>query len=177
MLGRCGVMYRDACISDCGRYRYALNRTWAGGVPNVAIFAMLNPSTADADIDDPTIRRCVAFAKSWGCNGLDVVNLFSLRATDPKELLRVSHDEAVGPLTMEAWERTIIEARRFGEPTDVAAGGALHRSLRHQADTALGWLDGWGVRVHCLGLTKEGLPRHPLYLPKTAPLRSLDGAR
>lgn len=79
-------------------YRYRLTRTWdqclvCNRPP--AVFVMLNPSTADASLDDPTIRRCVGFAKAWGCPGLTVVNLYALRSADPKALW--SHPDPVGP--------------------------------------------------------------------------------
>lgn len=76
---------RGAVISDDGRYRYRLWRTWAPELPRMA-WIMLNPSTADAEVDDPTIRRCVGFAKREGCGGIEVVNLYAYRSTDPSVL-------------------------------------------------------------------------------------------
>ena len=78
-------MNQGATISDCGRYRYGLWRIWNWQLPN-AVFIMLNPSTADAETDDPTIRRCVGFARSWDLGGVHIANLFALRASDPGEL-------------------------------------------------------------------------------------------
>ena len=79
-------MLSDAVISECGRYRYMLTRQWAGGHTSTGTWLlpiiMLNPSTADASIDDPTIRRCAAFAKREGWHGIRVVNLFAFRATE-----------------------------------------------------------------------------------------------
>ncbi|MFD3920195.1 DUF1643 domain-containing protein [Streptomyces sp. NPDC058595] len=77
-------MIRTALISDCGRYRYRLTRTWGPGP--AAVMVMLNPSTADGTQDDPTVRRCVTFADAWGCGGLIVVNLYAWRATKRAEL-------------------------------------------------------------------------------------------
>jgi hypothetical protein len=88
---------RGATLSDCGRYRYRLWRRWADG-PTV-LFVMLNPSTADADVDDPTIRRCIGFARSWGAGALEVVNLYAWRATQPAEL-----KAAVGPVGEYPWQ-------------------------------------------------------------------------
>lgn len=85
---------RGALISDDGVYRYRLHRTWDSAKPTVA-FLMLNPSTADATEDDPTIRRCIGFAKEWGYGTLIVGNLFALRSTDPERL--TEHPEPVGP--------------------------------------------------------------------------------
>ena len=79
-----------AILSDCGKYRYSLTRNWDSEKPKV-LFIMLNPSTADADNDDPTIRRCINFAKYWGYGGLHVCNLFAYRATNPKELLHIDN--------------------------------------------------------------------------------------
>lgn len=85
--------YIVTSASISGDYRYRLGRAWAGGP--TCTFIMLNPSTADADQDDPTIRRCVGFAKALGCGALEVVNLYAYRATNPRDLLR--QDERVGP--------------------------------------------------------------------------------
>ena len=71
--GEDNAMQRDACFSACGRYRWSLSRAWDADLSKPWIaFIMLNPSTADAEQDDPTIRRCVAFAKAWGFGGLSV---------------------------------------------------------------------------------------------------------
>ena len=94
-------MKSDAVISDCGKYRYRLTRKWGYGRP--CGFIMLNPSTADALHDDPTIRRCVGFAKAWGCGALIVVNLFAVRATSPREMMRA--DDPVGPENKEHVQR------------------------------------------------------------------------
>src|SRR5262249_44998661 len=83
--------FRSAVISACGRYRYYLCRKLAGGGGRVATFIMLNPSTADAERDDSTIRKCVGFGRRWGCGQLHVVNLFGLRATQPTELRTVGN--------------------------------------------------------------------------------------
>src|SRR5262249_54294569 len=84
----------NAVISDCGKYRYVLTRQ-TGAEVRSATFVMLNPSTADATLDDPTIRKCIGFAKNWRCGRLVVLNLFAFRATDP-EVMKAEAD-AVGP--------------------------------------------------------------------------------
>ena len=81
-------MIKSAEISPCGLYRYSLTRKWEAWKGTVN-FIMLNPSTADAQEDDPTIRRCIGFAKAWGYGGIVVTNLFAYRATNPKELKKV----------------------------------------------------------------------------------------
>src|ERR1700731_2978902 len=88
------LLERDAVISDCGRSRYLLRRTWDHDKPR-ALFVMLNPSTADAEVDDPTIRSCMRLAKQMGHGSFEVVNLFAWRATDPRELHTAS--DPVGP--------------------------------------------------------------------------------
>jgi hypothetical protein len=80
-----GGMKKDAKLSDDKLYRYQLSRIWDETKPKV-LFIMLNPSTADADVDDPTIRRVINFAKSWNYGGVYVVNLYAFRSTDPKGL-------------------------------------------------------------------------------------------
>ena len=87
-------MYRCAEIDPTGAYRYTLERTWDGGLPCIG-WIMLNPSTADATQDDPTIRRCIRFSQSWGYGSLIVVNLFAHRATSPKDLFQA--ESPVGP--------------------------------------------------------------------------------
>lgn len=153
-----------AIISDCGLYRYNLSRSWGTG-NGVALFVMLNPSTADADIDDPTIRRCMGFAKRLGYAALEVVNLFAFRATDPAKMK--SFDNPVGPDN----RRHIIEsAERAG--VIIAAWGVNGRH-NGQDDEVLGWLS--NKTVYALGLTKDGIPRHPLYLRSDAELVLFNG--
>jgi hypothetical protein len=142
-----------ATFSADGRYRYRLWRRWDRSRPMVA-FVMLNPSTADARRDDPTIRRCVAFARRWGYGGIEVVNLFALRATDPGEL-RVAKDPS-GPGNARHVGRALAAASLV-----VLAWGA-HRALRDPPTLARRLLS--LRRPHCLGLTRSGEPRHPLYL-------------
>lgn len=150
-----------AVLSEDGRYRYLLSRIWDERLPR-ATFVMLNPSTADADTDDPTIRRCLRFAKSWRCGRFNVVNLYALRATDPRELWKVDKAQAVGP-DNDYHLSTVV---RRGLVT-VAAWGANARPDRVAEILTLPDMDHLG----CLGVTKDGAPRHPLYLPASAELR------
>ncbi len=87
------VMQRTACSSRCSHYRYSLSRTWNESLQRI-VFIGLNPSTADAQHDDPTVRRCIGFARRWGYGGLTLVNLFAYRTTEPAELKEV--DDPVG---------------------------------------------------------------------------------
>lgn len=152
------VERRSATFDATRTYRYALERRWSEASP--AVFVMLNPSTADANADDPTIRRCTAFAKREGCGGLIVVNLFALRATDPQELY--SHPDPVGPQN----DGILYEATHQGSPL-IAAWGA-HGTLHDRAETVARLLE--FNDVMCLGTTKNGHPRHPLYVHGNTPL-------
>ncbi len=146
-----GLDDKTATISDCRCYRYALGRRWADG-PAV-LFVMLNPSTADASRDDPTIRRCIGFARAWGFGSLLVGNLFAYRATAPDEMRAAA--DPIGPDNDEWLSRLIGRSGLV-----VAAWGAHGGHLgRDRAVRAL--RREW---VH-LGLTKGGHPRHPLYVP------------
>jgi hypothetical protein len=155
-------MYKIAMMSPDGRYRYALERRW-GETDRRCVWIMLNPSTADADVDDPTIRRCMGFSREWGYDGMAVVNLFAYRATDPKELRRVPDPQ--GPENY----RTISEYCDRGAPLIVAAWG------NGGADTeASQWVCGrYGRDAYCLGTTSRGEPRHPLYVRSDTILRPL----
>lgn len=146
-----------ALLSPDGLYRYSLTRTWGARGGAVATFVMLNPSTADAAIDDPTIVRCRNFAKSWGCQGLRVVNLYALRSTDPKGLWLAP--DPVGPDNDEWLRSYASDAAVHGWPL-VAAWGANAKPARVARVLAL---PGMGD-LCALGVTKSGAPRHPLYL-------------
>lgn len=153
---------RGAVISSCGTFRYSLWRRWGDG-PR-ALFVMLNPSTADAMQDDPTIRRCVGFAKRWRHASIEVVNLFAFRTTDPRNLDAAWRGgvDVIGPDNREHMTAACKRAN-----TIVAAWGAFdargalfvaRATLRHFAP------------VWCLGRTKSGQPRHPLYVKGDADL-------
>jgi hypothetical protein len=140
-------------------YRYALTRTWTDGP--LAVFLMLNPSKADAFRLDPTVTRCIGFARAWSCGGLVVLNAFGLRSTDPRAL--DGHPDPVGPDNDEVIRRHLATAA--GGPV-VAAWGA-DRSIRvHGRDAVLcGHVRAvTGQAPACLGTTKTGAPRHPLYV-------------
>lgn len=156
-------MKRSAIISPCGRYRYELKRRWLKQGPT-ALFIMLNPSTADALQDDPTIRRCIGFARREGCSALRVVNLMAYRATDPDNLPD-NILEAVGPDN----DRHLAHAIERVQGPIIAAWGGNRRALEPR-DLLFEMLDLKQVRLHCLGKTSKGAPKHPLYLPNNAPL-------
>lgn len=144
-------------------HRYLLTRIWDPAVPPV-VFLMLNPSTADALEDDPTIRRCTSFARREGAGGLIVVNLFALRSTDPRALN--DHPDPVGRHN----DRFIRQAVSMGSKV-ICAWGAAPGAGERGREVAM-QLAGCGVPLYCLGTTSLGQPRHPLYLPKGAALES-----
>jgi hypothetical protein len=149
------VTRKAAKLSDDGRYRYALLRRWAHGP--AATFILLNPSTADAEVDDPTVVRCVRFARTWGYAALHVVNLYALRATNPAELLKA--DDPVGPenddyLTRHAWYAHTAHA-------PLVAGWGIGADP-DRVRRILGYPQIRDLR--CLGYTGDGSPRHPLYM-------------
>ncbi len=152
-----------ATFSHDGAYRYTLSRRWAPGP--VASFVMLNPSTADAFDDDPTIRRCAGFARDWACGALLVLNLFAYRSTNPLVLAKV--DDPVGPQNDQA-----LRAMLAGPVTGpIVAAWGNHGRLRNRGQVVTDLLTRAGVQLHCLGVTGAGQPCHPLYLAKTTPLR------
>jgi hypothetical protein len=164
-----------AVISSCGRYRYVLRRVLtniADMDPNATettatykqvTFIMLNPSTADATNDDPTIRRCVAFAKREGASHLSVVNLFAYRTPSPAELKAAK--EPVGPENDRYIREEVARAAVV-----VAAWGAHPFASARAKDV---YEDVGGAREFmCLGRTKAGAPRHPLYVSNATPLVS-----
>lgn len=154
------MSYLDAGadISECGTYRYRLWRHWGTPFEKATMVVVgLNPSTADAEKDDPTIRRCVSFAKREGCGRLVMVNLFALRSTDPSALLR--HDDPEGPRNLRTLDDWLCPPF-----VCVAAWGA------HPLAQEKGVLLAMRVPLLAFGFTKGLAPRHPLYLPLDAPL-------
>ena len=136
-------------------YRYRLSRAWDPAGPVVA-FVMLNPSTADAASLDPTVRRCIGFARAWGFGTLEVVNLFAFRATAPADLVRAPEPVGVGN------DRAIVDAVRRADRVVVAWGTRGTHLGRGGAVSAL--LGSCRVRPVALGTTRDGHPRHPLYV-------------
>lgn len=162
---------RSALIDETGRYRYALRREWDCELPR-AMFCMLNPSTADDQRDDPTIRRCVGLARRWGCGSCEVVNLFAWRCTRPRDLRRAP--DPVGPSNDRAIRRALARASvvvaGWGD-----AGCALGEAFRRRESRVRVMLSRGG-HAKCLGLTRSARPRHPLYVRNDAPLVGLPGA-
>ena len=160
-----GTDTKWAVFSPDMKYRYVLGRVldplWNHDLASCLFVIMLNPSTATHEEDDPTIRRCIGFAKRERCSSLVVRNLFAYRSTDPDALLEV--DDPVGPsnahvLNYKVWGRAI------------AAWGVVAPKLRAK-------MPALPEHLSCFGTTKDGSPKHPLYLPKTAPIEAWKGAR
>ena len=144
-------MKNSAELSDCRKYRYTLWRTWDDAKKSV-MFIGLNPSTADEENDDPTLIRCMNFAKSWGYGSVCMTNLFAYRATDPNDM-----KGAVNPigfnnnkwLSQMAKEVDLVIAAWGND------GSFLKRSNEVKA---------LFPKLHCLKMNKSGEPAHPLYL-------------
>lgn len=147
------MIAKYAAFSECRRYRYMLARIWSQKKP-FCLFVCLNPSTADEQTDDPTIRRCIGFAESQGASGMVMVNLFAYRSTDRSQLDKVS--DPVGPEN-DYWIKKYSELSSL---TIIAWGN--DGSLNKRDQEVLPLLK----NPHCLGVTKAGHPRHPLYLRK-----------
>ena len=153
----------SAIFSPCRTYRYVLTREWLGG-NGVVNFVGLNPSTADETQDDPTIRRCVGYAKAWGFSGLCMLNLFAFRATDPKVMLAAV--DRVGPEN-ERWLHRCITTNEITVAAWGVIGGDYGNFVRARYP-----------QMKVLRLTKDGHPSHPLYLPKNlTPQEWTDAAR
>ena len=148
-------MGSSAEFSPCLQYRYFLRRVWDDTKPLCA-WVMLNPSTADAQADDPTIRKCMGFAHRWRCGGICVANLFAWRATDPDELAGVA--DPVGPRN-ETWIREAAKCPM------VVLGWGAHPMAPRQARKTIDILRLAGAEPLFLRATKGCQPSHPLYLP------------
>lgn len=147
-------IYKSATFSEDRVYRYTLTRSWSPDL-GICTFIGLNPSTADEYSDDPTIRRCIEFAKAWGYGELKMLNLFAYRATDPRVMKAVP--DPVGPKNME-------RLQTFGRLSDmVIAAWGTHGNFRGQGEAVKKLIP----NLHYLRLNKDGSPAHPLYLPKT----------
>ncbi len=155
-----------------GEYRYWLERDWwderhADDQVDLATlaFVMLNPSTADGLVDDPTIRRCIRFARREGAHHLNVMNLYALRATNPAGL--AMHPDPVG-IGNDELLRSVAEYR--GLFKTVVAWGAHPMATAERVRLLTGAADAAGTTLWCLGTTKSGAPRHPLYVKADQPL-------
>jgi hypothetical protein len=157
-------MLKDATISDCGQYRYGLTRIWDYH-PRIMHIIMLNPSTADAEVDDPTIRRCIGFAQRENYGGIQVSNLFAFRATSPADMKAAI--DPVGPANDSVLEASLKWSKQRGLPV-LCAWGA-HGSFLMRDDWLKNKAHEIGADLVHLGLTKAGQPKHPLYVKSDQP--------
>lgn len=146
----------SAVFSRDRTYRYRLSRTWSDAKP--LVFLMLNPSTADEETNDPTVERCERRAREYGCGGLEVVNLFALRSTDPQALY--THPDPIGPEN----DAHIVEACRLGM---VVCGWGQHGRLGKRGRKVRELLCSHVIDAYALHLNCDGSPTHPLYVPYT----------
>jgi hypothetical protein len=152
---------RTALFDATGRYRYSLGRQWQAQGPEIA-FVMLNPSRANAECDDPTLRACIQFAQRWAYGSLVVVNLFGYCTAHPAELRTVS--DPVGPEN----DRYLMAAVGRSHRVVLAWGndggfGGRDRTILHK-------LKAHSSKLTCLQLNRSGQPRHPLYIRRDLPL-------
>lgn len=146
-------MEKSAILSADRKYRYVLTRIWDETKPTV-VFIGLNPSTADEEVDDKTIRKCIGYAKRWGYGKLIMVNLFAFRSTDPSMLKRV--EDPVGPDNDSYIQKCVSESNL------VIACWGNHGKLLNRDKVLMDSL----LNLVCLKRNKNGTPHHPLYLSK-----------
>lgn len=159
-------MIRSAELSDDGVYRYSLTRDWtdeqAFAQRTHCVWVLLNPSTADATVDDQTVRRCISFSRHWGYSSMSIINQFAYRATKPADLLDLKEPIARGPHNLEHWGEELSKADWI-----MAGWGGFQTNLPYW-NLELMAKDYTVAKVHCFGRTANGWPRHPLYLPANA---------
>lgn len=143
-----------------GNYRYELGREWNDKLPNIG-FIMHNPSTANDEKDDPTIRRCMEFARLWGYGGILVYNLWNFIAPNLRELI-IDWDQMRGDDQQAERIFGMVEYL----PMIICAWGDVgeYRS-KIRAGQVLNSLSSNRHKLYCLGVNKSGMPRHPLYVP------------
>ena len=144
-------MIKDAFISPCGKYRYALWRIWDTSLPLV-MFISLNPSKADDNIDDPTIRRCISFSRSWGYGGFSIGNLLALRSPHPQDLWK--DKDPIGPEN-DKWLVTLK-----AQAAMVVAAWGNNGAFQNRDHTVAGMFSD----LYCLKISAKGRPCHPLYV-------------
>lgn len=156
-----GATTSSAVYSPCDRYRYLLTRTWDAGLPRL-LFVMLNPSKATEAHNDPTIERCERRARGLGFGAVRIANIFAWRDTDPRALKRAA--EPVGPHNAALLMRSVTDW--ISPPGDlILCAWGTHGAHRGQGALTEALLRRAGRPLHSLGLTKDGHPAHPLYVP------------
>jgi hypothetical protein len=160
-------MIKNAIVSPCGKYRYSLIRDWDDSKYRMTII-MLNPSVADSNIDDPTIRKCIGFAERLGYGGITVLNLFAFRATKPADLriARQTNDDdyVYGPHNSKYIDLAFVLARQGKTPIYCAWGANARNTVA--VESFLEYAKQWPtVNLMALRLLADGTPQHPLMLP------------
>ena len=153
--------FDTAVFSEDRRYRYLLRRR-VGDSEKRVLFVMLNPSQADEERNDPTIRRCIGFARGWGFGVLEVVNLFAFMSTNPKVLLEAEDPVGSGN---DGAIRTAMQSADF-----IVLAWGNNGLLHEKRATEVTAMVRKAAQPYCLGLTVKGAPKHPLRLPKTTTL-------
>ncbi len=176
-------MKRETIFSPCRTYRFTLWRQWDSGLPlsvdptpsesrdeNLFVqFIGLNPSTADEIQDDPTIRRCIRFAKDWGAGGFCMTNLFPFRQTNPN-LMKQHYPVVNGDwnYSAESWitfKENFNHIAQIGkQATMIVAAWGTHGAHLQAGAKLRNFLKIHNLPVHHLGLNADGSPKHPLYL-------------
>lgn len=159
--GHNSVIRKRAYFSECKDYRYFLSRSWPPYGDSKVTFVMLNPSTADASVDDPTIKRCMNFAKDWGYEGIFVLNLYALRSAYPSALWKI--DDPVGP------DNDIILRKILESSTSVVCAWG-NRADPERVSEFVSLADDLALTLRCLGTVHNGMPVHPLYIPRNRKL-------
>jgi hypothetical protein len=150
----------SAVISPCGRWRYKLVRQWDDTL-FTAVFIMLNPSTADSTTDDPTIRKCMGFARHNNCGGIEVYNLFAYRCSKPQSLAVLSHNERIGPEN----DDYLCAINRYSGKLIYAWGNSMERypwfkERVEEIRNLFSFRPAW-----CVKQSEGKQPWHPLYVP------------
>lgn len=159
------IITHSATISECGSYRYTLFRRFDFEPVRRVLFVMYNPSTADADIDDPTIRRCISFTKKFGFNAMEVINLYAYRSTDPKKLSEV--EDPFGP-------KNLNHIHSSAQKANIVICAWGNNKIINDADKKMiETLKLHHNYLYCLKKNKDGSPAHPLYLSSNSELISL----
>lgn len=162
----------EAAFSPCRRWRWWLERRWDGrpiGSPGVAAVIGMNPSTADVDVDDPTVQGVMWRARNrWGVGGCVMLNAFAYRATDKQRLLEV--EDPVGAEN----DAAILRFARTGRPV-VAAWGKPPKALAWRGPVLAAALAAAGIELLCFAINADASPKHPLYVARAAPLVSFNG--
>jgi hypothetical protein len=157
------LMHSNAIISPCARYRYWLRRQFKEGTKCWLIFVMLNPSYADHYEDDATIRRCVRFGRDLGYLAIGVVNLFAARSHNPEFLAEMP--DPMGPHNVQYLAAAMRLVARYKSSDLLLAWGSNKMATGPQSRDTRAWIREFSLDPMCLGMSKNGHPKHPLYLP------------